>query len=213
MNADEIRKLSIPVVDTDIEKIVKEKGLEVTKDNIELILMGSFQLAQLTFLREIAAQIAEFNERCQKNCTPPQNETRIVYDKKPRLPVGVSILMRDRAGKLLLGKRMGGKTDGVWSTPGGRIEEHESIEACASRESYEETGLVLKENRFVQMAFKEHFRYNDHYFMVYVTTHLDHGEALAIQNTEPDKHGAWQWFETYNLPKPCTEPEDILKRL
>jgi len=28
------------------------------------------------FLREIAAQLAEFNERCKENCTPPKPENK-----------------------------------------------------------------------------------------------------------------------------------------
>jgi hypothetical protein len=36
---------------------------------------GQNDTNHLKFLREIAAQIAEFNERCEKNCTPPKPES------------------------------------------------------------------------------------------------------------------------------------------
>lgn len=46
--------------------------------------------------------------------------------------------------KLLLKRASRGISKGKWNTPGGKIENGESPEACAIRETYEETGLKVR---------------------------------------------------------------------
>ena len=58
----------------------------------------------------------------------------------PRVGVGVIVTKDDR---LLLLERKGVHGQGTWSTPGGHLEYGESPEACAARETKEETGVEI----------------------------------------------------------------------
>lgn len=60
---------------------------------------------------------------------------------KHRPTVGVAIVVRDAAGRVLLGKRAVGWGTGAWCIPCGSIEWGEDVRAAAERELLEETGL------------------------------------------------------------------------
>lgn len=55
--------------------------------------------------------------------------------------VGVGIIVENREGRILIGKR---RDNGLWCVPGGSLEINESLIECASRELYEETGIKAK---------------------------------------------------------------------
>ena len=57
------------------------------------------------------------------------------------LSVGVSCLILDENGRILLEKR---SDSGLYCRPGGSLDLHESVTDGVKREVYEETGLVLK---------------------------------------------------------------------
>jgi 8-oxo-dGTP diphosphatase len=128
---------------------------------------------------------------------------------KPTLPVGVSVLLTDNAGRLLLGRRKNNTGAGLLSTPGGRLEQHENMFECAAREFAEETGAQI--NELTLIGVKEHFRFNDHYIMLYVHAKQYSG---TISNPEPDKCEGWEFKSLLDIrPEETTEPTDILARL
>ena len=57
----------------------------------------------------------------------------------PLLQCAASIIIEDDAGRILLGKRTDNK---CWGYAGGSIELGETVEECARRELFEETGLT-----------------------------------------------------------------------
>jgi 8-oxo-dGTP diphosphatase len=61
----------------------------------------------------------------------------------------VGAVIRDDAGRLLLVKRGHEPGKGLWSIPGGRVEEGESDAAAVVREVREETGLVVVPGRLI----------------------------------------------------------------
>lgn len=127
---------------------------------------------------------------------------------KSTLAVGVSVLLVQK-GKLLLGKRKNVTAEGLFSTPGGRIEQNENMFSCAEREFKEETGAVISSPLEV-IGFKELFRFNMHYIMFYLKATAYEGE---IVNNEPDKCEGWKFYSLRSLPGSCTEPQDILELL
>ncbi len=58
--------------------------------------------------------------------------------------VGVAVIVRDGAGRVLLGRRAGGRRAGLWCIPCGRLEWGEEVRAAARREFLEETGLEVE---------------------------------------------------------------------
>lgn len=55
--------------------------------------------------------------------------------------VGVAVVVRDEAGRVLMGRRAQGRRAGLWCIPCGRLEWGEDVRAGALRELKEETGL------------------------------------------------------------------------
>jgi ADP-ribose pyrophosphatase YjhB (NUDIX family) len=68
------------------------------------------------------------------------------YEKALGVRPGVSAVIFDRRGRLLLQQRSDG---GQWGLPGGSVEIGESVTAAAAREVLEETGLTVRVRRLV----------------------------------------------------------------
>ena len=65
--------------------------------------------------------------------------------KAERVPVGVGVIAYDQeSNKFIVGQRKGSHGAGLWALPGGWLERGESMEGCALREMFEETGLTAQ---------------------------------------------------------------------
>jgi len=114
---------------------------------------------------------------------------------RPKVGVGV-VVFRD--GKILLGKRKGAHGAGEYAGPGGHLEHLESIEECAIRETLEETGMQIKNVRF--LCANNLTKYAPkHYMDIGVIADWVSGEAQIM---EPDKVESWGWYDLDNIPQP-----------
>ncbi len=123
--------------------------------------------------------------------------------------IGVAVIVV-RNKRVLLGKRKSSHGEGTWQFPGGHLEYGESIQACARREVWEETGLWIGEVRHAAFTNDIFEMENRHYVTLFVTASRVHGEPLV---REPEKCETWQWFFWDDLPGPLFLPiNNLLKQ-
>ena len=118
--------------------------------------------------------------------------------------VGVGLWVFNPKGEILLGKRLSKHGTGTWAPPGGHLEFGESIQLCASRELFEETGLRIPINTIENFATTNDIFYGEykHYVTIHCRTKIDDNAAKMITVKEPEKCETWQWFDLNKLPKP-----------
>ena len=117
-------------------------------------------------------------------------------NKRPAVGVAAIVI---KNGKILLGKRKGAHGSGSWAFPGGHLEFNESIEECAEREVFEETGLSVKNPRFETITNDLFLQNNKHYVTLFVVCDLKKGTPRI---KEPDKCEKWDWFYWNEFPTP-----------
>ncbi len=127
----------------------------------------------------------------------PVNSLKTVPESvnvSPLIGVGVLVWKNKR---LLLGKRINKDQSYCWQFPGGRLENNESITACARREVLEETGLQVRKMRHLGFVDKPFEINQQQYITLLVSCEYESGDAQVL---EPDKCEAWKWFDYTKLP-------------
>ena len=118
-------------------------------------------------------------------------------ENKQRPKVGLAVfIVKD--GKVLVGKRKGSHGDGEYALPGGHLEYMESLEDCARRETLEETGIRIKNVRFMcavnMTAYPPH-----HYIALGMCAEWESGNPQVL---EPDRVHDWNWYDIDAIPQP-----------
>ncbi len=130
----------------------------------------------------------------------------IVEKKRPKVGLGV-IIRKD--GKVLLGKRKNSHGDGCWQFPGGHLEYAEGFEECAVREVAEETGIKIKNIKFITITNDIFAKEDKHYITIYMIADWDSGEPEVL---EPENAEKWGWYSWKDMPRPLFLPiENLLK--
>ncbi len=111
--------------------------------------------------------------------------------------VSVGVLIW-RGGKVLLGKRKGSHGAGQYAPPGGHFEYMESLAECAQREVREETGMEIKNIRFL-CIYNEKAYAPKHFVNIGFMAEWKAGEPVI---REPEKCSSWNWYDPDNLPAP-----------
>jgi 8-oxo-dGTP diphosphatase len=107
--------------------------------------------------------------------------------------------------QLLLSLRLAGYRSGTYMLPGGKQRPEESLQECAVRELWEETGIRILKSRPVSL----HIRRppgKPRVLSVGVLVEDYEGEP---QRREPSQNTAWQWFDLDKLPTPLFESARI----
>ena len=124
-------------------------------------------------------------------------------DKEDRAKIKACVgVMVFKDGKFLMGKRKGSHGNGEYSCAGGHLEFGESFEECAKREVLEETGVRIKNIKFLSVAniFKHENRQD---VVINLSADWESGEPITDPN---EKIGEWQWHSFDELPKPMFYP-------
>jgi 8-oxo-dGTP diphosphatase len=131
-------------------------------------------------------------------------------NKAKRPEIGVGCLVVDAAGKIMLCKRLKPYGYGKLALPGGHLEWQETLEDCARREVLEESGIKLGEILNLD-HYTQEITGTRHYITFYLIAPLPYGQEAV--RTEPKKHGAWKWYDPFDLPDHAWEPTKRLIRL
>lgn len=105
--------------------------------------------------------------------------------------VAVHIVLIERGNIFLIRRDNTGYFDGSWGLPAGHLEEGEFPSRCASREAWEEIGIIPTEYEFI--ASMHHIKppgnptYTHHFFRF-------GGWTGSPRNAEPDKCSEANWF-------------------
>src|SRR6185295_8188921 len=110
--------------------------------------------------------------------------------KPPNVGVGVVIMHQ---GKVLMIRRNGKHGGGTWSTPGGYLEMGETPEQCAAREAHEETGIRVKDAKFLGLTndvFKESGK---HFITIWIKAKPVDSRQISVKS--PDELTEVGWFK------------------
>ena len=106
-------------------------------------------------------------------------------------------------GKVLLGQRLFSKDQGgLWEFPGGKLEEHETLQACLKRELAEEMNLPIEIDSFFMKSVCAYETKN-------VCLHVFLATALSPQITTLTAHETYVWASPQDLIKYNLAPADV----
>jgi len=100
---------------------------------------------------------------------------------------------------------------GMWSLPGGFLEEHEELEECAARELYEETGVDV-EGRYLRQAFTVGKKNRDprgRIIAVVYTAVVVRSEYTLCAKDDADEVA---WFRIDDLPSLAADHLETVRR-
>jgi 8-oxo-dGTP diphosphatase len=124
--------------------------------------------------------------------------------KRPSIGIGV-LIVRDR--KILLSTRLKKYGYGKLALPGGHVEWMEDLRDTAVREVLEETGIRLSKRSVHNLwVYSEevHPKLGKHYVTFYLIAAMPKGQEPM--DMEPRKHGKWDWYDPFDLPRNTWRP-------
>lgn len=122
-----------------------------------------------------------------------------MMNEQKNIKCGIAVMVM-KNGKILLGKRKGAHGAGKYAFPGGKLEWWESFEECIKREVREETGIEIKNIRFLRL---QNFKlYDKHFVDVGFLVDWQDGEPKIM---EPEKCEGWAWYDMDKIPQPLFE--------
>ena len=128
-----------------------------------------------------------------------EDETKKCSTKHPVVGVGVLVLKTiDGKQHALVGKRLSHPGTGKYEFPGGFIDHMESFEESAKREVFEETGVTIKNVRFLRILSMRDYS-PMHFIDVGLVAEWDDGNPT---DKEPDSSQGWDWYDMDNMPEP-----------
>jgi 8-oxo-dGTP diphosphatase len=114
----------------------------------------------------------------------------------PRPQVGVGVIFI-RGGTVFLARRHGAHGEDTWASAGGHLENGETLEECARRESMEELGVTVGDLQFLCVS--NIIAYDKHYVDIEFLGDIGVQEPRLM---EPEAFYDSGWFSLDSLPEP-----------
>lgn len=135
-------------------------------------------------------------------------ELRSLIGHRPVIMVGAGVLVTDKQGRLLLGKRSDNQS---WGIPGGTMEIGETVEETARRETKEETGLELGPVRLFGVFSGPELFYTypsgDQVYNVSIVYEASDFTGRIEESDDPlAEHSTLRFFDADHLPEPLSPP-------
>jgi ADP-ribose pyrophosphatase YjhB (NUDIX family) len=109
--------------------------------------------------------------------------------------MGVFVIVLNDMKQILLGKRKNSYKSGLYGFPGGRLELHETIVGCGSREVREETGLKVITLQYIGFVRENQEGYN---FIHFVFACDAYTGTPTLR--EPNKCEGWEFYWPNKMP-------------
>lgn len=120
----------------------------------------------------------------------------------PQIGVGCMIM---RNNQILLGLRKSAHGAATYGWIGGHLEFGETLEECAVRKIYEETGLAAASESLRLLCVSNVREYNKHYIDIEFIIDGIQGEPRILKSTIE----SWGWYDLDNLPFPLFKPVEF----
>ena len=115
--------------------------------------------------------------------------------------ISIDLIVQNKSGRVLLGKRVNEPALGFWFVPGGRIFKDESLDEAFTRTVREELQLSLQ--RFSAKFHKtyEHFYENNVFDNTFSTHYIVLAHYIEVNQlpTLNNQHSEYKWFEVKEL--------------
>jgi colanic acid biosynthesis protein WcaH len=113
--------------------------------------------------------------------------------------VSIDLVIRNRSGEYLVGKRLNKPAKGYWFVPGGRIMKNETVSSAFARLVKDELNLDLTIDQACYLGLYDHF-YEDSVFSDDVSTHYIVNAFVIEVDSEnldlpKDQHSNYRWVK------------------
>ena len=121
-------------------------------------------------------------------------------DQKNIPKVGIGVIILNKDGNILVGKRQGSHAP-FYSIPGGHLDLGETFEEGAIREIKEETNLDIQNPKVISISnnLETYKKENKHYISIGLLVKEYLGK---LEIMEPKKCEEWLWVNPKDLPQP-----------
>lgn len=110
-------------------------------------------------------------------------------------PIGSFVIVINSKNQILLGERKNSYKSGLYGCPGGRLEFEESLEDCAKRELFEETGLTAHSLKYLGVI---RTLQDGGSFIHFAFSCNDYEGQIELR--EPEKCTEWKFIDSNTLP-------------
>ena len=135
------------------------------------------------------------NKQLLFNYRHPKFDSINYMDQRHTVFSAVYLFLKQN-NKILLQKRVNGWMDGFYSLPAGHLDGGETIKQAIIRETFEETGLIVKGND-LEVIHVMH-RLADREYIDFFLESKNYQGIPVIK--EPDKYSELKWFNLNQLP-------------